>query len=65
MSPLSDVLFSCGAVMRVVRCVQVKENIQGLVDLFKGSYLYIGALSPIVRQFGDPCVVSSTPRLLV
>lgn len=37
---------------------QVKENLQGLVDLRRGSYLYISALSPIVRQFGDPCVVS-------
>jgi hypothetical protein len=34
----------------------VREQLQGIVDLNRGSFLYIGAMLPIERQFGDPCV---------
>ena len=34
----------------------VREQLQGIVDLNRGSFLYIGAMQPIERQFGDPCV---------
>lgn len=34
----------------------VREQLQGIVDLNFGSFLYIGAMQPIERQFGDPCV---------
>lgn len=34
----------------------IREQLQGIVDLNRGSFLYIGAMQPIERQFGDPCV---------
>ena len=34
----------------------VCEQLQGIVDLNRGSFLYISAMMPIERQFGDPCV---------
>lgn len=34
----------------------VKEQLQGIVDLNRGSFLYIGAMQPIERTLGDPCV---------
>jgi hypothetical protein len=38
-------------------CFQVTECVQGLVDLNFGSYLYISAMTPLCRLFGDPCPV--------
>jgi hypothetical protein len=37
--------------------LQVKEIIQGLVDLNYGSYLYISSMAPLYRFLSDPCVV--------
>lgn len=34
----------------------IRENLQGIVDLNGGSFLYIGPLQPIEMKFGDPCV---------
>jgi hypothetical protein len=34
----------------------IRENLQGIVDLNRGSFLYIGAMQPIDRMFGDPCI---------